>query len=84
MSLSQIRSKIDEIDTAMLALIALRIEQSKTLKDIKRGLPVQDKGREELLRRKWKTQAAALGVNESLSLSILELLLLESKRLQSA
>ena len=85
MSLDKLRDKIDEIDTAFLALLALRFEQSKKMKDAKKsmGMPVEDKEREDIIRRKWRRQAEVLGVNEEFAVTLLDLVLMESKRLQS-
>ncbi len=83
MSLEPIRTKIDEIDTAFLALLSLRMEQSKKLKQLKAGKNIEDKSREETLRRKWRLQAKALGLDEEFAITILEMILIESKRIQS-
>lgn len=83
MSIESIRTKIDEIDTALVALLALRNEQSLAIKAFKNGV-VQDTDREEKLRKKWETQARALGINPHTALKILDLLLEESRRVQQS
>lgn len=82
-SLESIRKKIDEIDTAMLALVALRMEQSKLAKQHKQGQPVQDAARELHLQKKWNAQAQVLGIEPTLALEMLDLLLVESRNLQA-
>lgn len=82
-SLESIRKKIDEIDTAMLALVALRMEQSKLIKAHKHGQPIQDAARELHLQKKWNAQAQVLGIEPTLALEMLDLLLTESRNLQA-
>lgn len=83
MDLKTIREKIDQIDTAIVALLALRAEQSKAAKEFKSAGKIQDPEREAQMELKWETQAKALGLDKKFVLEILHTLLKESRRLQS-
>ena len=63
------QKKIDEIDTAMLALVALRMEQSKLIKAHKHGQPIQDAARE--LHSQKAQIAQVLGIEPTLALEML-------------
>lgn len=81
-----IRTAIDEADDILLKALATRFRAVRHLKEIKRetGMQVESPSRETELKEKWKKKSQELDIPTELALLILDFILAESKRLQSA
>lgn len=81
-----IRSVIDDADDILLKALAARFRAIRHIKEVKRetGMQVESTSREAELKDKWKKRAQELNIPQELALLILDFILAESKRIQSA
>ncbi len=81
-----IRSVIDDADDILLKALAARFRAIRHIKEVKRetGMQVESTSRETELKDKWKKRAQELNIPQELALLILDFILAESKRIQSA
>ncbi len=81
-----IRSVIDDADDILLKALAARFRAIRHIKEVKRetGMQVESTSREAELKDKWKKRALELNIPQELALLILDFILAESKRIQSA
>lgn len=81
-----VRAAIDEADDILLKALATRFRAIRHLKEIKRdtGVPVESPSRETELKTRWKKKSEELDLPPELTLLILDFILAESKRTQSA
>lgn len=81
-----IRSVIDDADDILLKALAARFRAIRHIKEVKRetGMQVESTSREMELKDKWKKRAQELNIPQELALLILDFILAESKRIQSA
>lgn len=86
LTIPTIRAAIDDADDILLKALAARFRAIRHLKEIKRdtGMQVESASREAELKDKWKKRAQELNIPQELSLLILDFILAESKRIQSA
>lgn len=82
MSLADIRHRIDVLDQEILNLLAQRMEQSRLVAACKADGKIEDRSREKQLREVWGKKARQLELPEELALEILDVILVESKRVQ--
>ncbi len=84
--LGNLRDTIDTADFLVLQSLAMRFKAVKSLHPLKKKLklPVTDKRREVALKKVWKTQAKKLGIRPEFALKLLDLVLRESKHIQSS
>ncbi len=84
--LSELRRRLDEIDEAILRLLAerLRLVREIALVKIRLGLPVIDKSREEEVKKRWSELSSKLSLPTQLVSKILEATLQYSKIVQVA
>lgn len=84
--LERLRARIDELDRQVLGLYARRFELVREIAHAKEraGRAVEDPAREERMRAAYARAAAELGLEPTLCEGLLELILRESKGLQSA
>ncbi len=82
MSLPFLRKEIDGIDKQVLDLLAKRFVIAEQIGHQK--TTVQDMAREKELRHIWKIQAEALSLSPTFAMALLDLILGESHRVQSA
>lgn len=77
-TLHDIRRRIDILDSEILVLFARRMQECSEAAKFKGGF-TEDPKREEELRAKWKREAEQLKLSPACALSVLDLVLLESK-----
>ncbi len=85
-TLEEIRDLIDEADKLLLLTLGKRFRAIGFLKKLKSatGMPTEDLKREEAVKALWKQRAQENNIPEPLALLILDFILAESKRIQSA
>ncbi len=81
-----IRQAIDEADDILLKALAARFRAIRHLKIIKNEteMQIESPSREAELKARWKAKAQELDILPELALLILDFVLAESKRIQSA
>lgn len=86
LTIPTLRAAIDEADDIILRALGARFRAVHHLKELKRetGMQVESASREAELKSRWKKKAKELDIPEELALLILDFLLTESKRIQSA
>lgn len=86
LTIPQIRAAIDEADDILLKALSARFRAIRHLALIKKDIDMQieSPSRETELKERWKKKADELGVPSPLALLILDFILAESKRIQSA
>lgn len=86
LTIPTVRAVIDDADDILLKALAARFRAIRHLKEIKRdtGMQVESASRETELKEKWKKRAQELNIPPELTLLILDFILAESKRIQSA
>ena len=80
MSLKNLRRQIDLLDSEILKLIAKRMAYCKQTRAFKQN--IEDSVREEVMKKKWLSEAKKFGLSDDFALGLLEHLLIESKHLQ--
>jgi chorismate mutase len=83
--LGDLRDTINAADFLVLQSLAMRFKAVTSLHPLKKKLklPVTDKRREVELKKVWKAQAKKLGIRQEFALTLLYLILGESKHIQS-
>ena len=81
MNLIHLRQQVDGIDKSILQLIAKRFLLVQEIRPLKTA--VADVHREESLHQLWKEHAATLGLSETFIAELLDIVLAESRRLQT-
>lgn len=82
MKLQELRDIIDQIDAAIVKLIAERLDVSVLTKNCKDS--IEDADREQELQKLWADYADHCGLSEQCAQEILGTIIAESKRLQSS
>lgn len=84
--LGQIRARIQELDEALIRLLAQRFERVRALGQVKaaENLPIEDEAREAELRAHYARIAEREGVDPALVQRIFATILQESKGVQRA
>ena len=80
--LSRARADVDAIDDAIVELLARRRDAVLRIASLKRteGAKAIDPAREEALRGRWQTRAAALGLDADAALEVLDAVLRHSRK----
>ncbi len=75
--ISKIRERIDKIDEEIIRLIKERAELAREIAKIKidRGLPIIDRNREEIVKKRWIEKAVSLGLPKEVIEPIVESLI---------
>ena len=86
LTLAEVRSPNDDADEILLRTLAVRFKAVEHLRAIKReaNVPTEDVVRENKLRDKWKKLSEKFKLRPEFALLILDIILVESKRLQDA
>ena len=85
-TLKDIRATIDMADEIILKGLSARFRGIEFLRRLKKSdsLRISDPAREQELKARWKKLAKEMKVPEPLALLILDVILVESKRLQES
>ncbi len=80
-----LRKAIDAADEMLLKALAHRFRSVELIAKVKRAFkkPIEDKVREDEIKQTWKAHAKKLGIKDEFALLILDLVLHESKTIQS-
>ncbi len=83
--IEEVRQAIDMADEMLLQTLSQRLRAVTMIAKIKRAYKksILDEKREEEIKRTWKIRAKKLGIREEFALLILDLILHESKNVQS-